>query len=52
MLSEDDEDGFYMGQLLTGRKGLVPSNFVERITLDQTNVLKVLQTLPTSNIQL
>jgi len=50
MLNEDDEDGFYMGQLLSGRKGLVPSNFVERINLDQTNVLKTLQTLPTSDI--
>lgn len=27
-----DEDGFFNGELLDGRKGLVPSNFVERLT--------------------
>lgn len=31
---EMDEDGFLEGELLDGRKGLVPSNFVERITGD------------------
>ncbi len=28
---EADEDGFYDGELLDGRRGLVPSNFVERL---------------------
>ncbi|XP_067128084.1 RIMS-binding protein 2-like isoform X3 [Centruroides vittatus] len=27
-----DEDGFFNGELLDGKKGLVPSNFVERLT--------------------
>ncbi|CAG0924138.1 unnamed protein product [Notodromas monacha] len=27
-----DEDGFFDGELLTGRRGSVPSNFVERVT--------------------
>ncbi|XP_054712643.1 RIMS-binding protein 2-like [Uloborus diversus] len=27
-----DEDGFFSGELLDGRKGLVPSNFVEKLT--------------------
>ena len=27
-----DEDGFFMGELLDKRKGLVPSNFVEKLT--------------------
>lgn len=27
-----DEDGFYYGELLDGRRGLVPSNFVEKLT--------------------
>ncbi|CAL1288969.1 unnamed protein product [Larinioides sclopetarius] len=27
-----DEDGFFNGELLDGRKGLVPSNFVEKLT--------------------
>lgn len=26
-----DEDGFFEGELLDGRKGLVPSNFVQRL---------------------
>ncbi|XP_045028907.1 uncharacterized protein LOC116921277 isoform X4 [Daphnia magna] len=26
-----DEDGFYEGELLDGRKGLVPSNFIQRL---------------------
>jgi hypothetical protein len=29
---EVDQDGFFMGELLDGRKGLVPSNFVEKLT--------------------
>uniref|UniRef100_UPI00358DE745 RIMS-binding protein 2 isoform X2 n=1 Tax=Myxine glutinosa TaxID=7769 RepID=UPI00358DE745 len=28
---EMDEDGFYEGELVDGRRGLVPSNFVERV---------------------
>ncbi|RWS10368.1 RIMS-binding protein 2-like protein [Dinothrombium tinctorium] len=27
-----DEDGFFLGELLDGRRGLVPSNFVEKLT--------------------
>ena len=27
-----DDDGFYNGELLDGRRGLVPSNFVEKLT--------------------
>lgn len=30
--TEADEDGFYDGELLDGRRGLVPSNFVERLS--------------------
>jgi RIMS-binding protein 2 len=26
-----DEDGFFDGELLDGRRGLVPSNFVEKL---------------------
>ncbi|XP_048374835.1 peripheral-type benzodiazepine receptor-associated protein 1 [Sphaerodactylus townsendi] len=29
---EMDEDGFFEGELMDGRRGLVPSNFVERIS--------------------
>ena len=29
---EADEDGFFEGELLDGRKGLVPSNLVEKLT--------------------
>ncbi|ESP00973.1 hypothetical protein LOTGIDRAFT_140155, partial [Lottia gigantea] len=31
ILGEMDEDGFYDGELVDGRKGLVPSNFIERV---------------------
>lgn len=27
-----DEDGFYFGELLDGRRGLAPSNFIEKLT--------------------
>lgn len=27
-----DQDGFYTGELLDGRRGLVPSNFIEKVT--------------------
>ncbi|XP_043574587.1 peripheral-type benzodiazepine receptor-associated protein 1-like isoform X12 [Chiloscyllium plagiosum] len=27
-----DEDGFYEGELMDGRRGLVPSNFIERVS--------------------
>ncbi|XP_038144251.1 RIMS-binding protein 2 isoform X2 [Cyprinodon tularosa] len=29
-----DDDGFYEGELIDGRRGLVPSNFVERVSDD------------------
>ncbi|XP_003381992.1 putative variant SH3 domain protein [Trichinella spiralis] len=32
-----DEDSFYMGELANGRRGLVPSNYVEPIRLDSLN---------------
>ncbi|XP_069470946.1 peripheral-type benzodiazepine receptor-associated protein 1 isoform X3 [Ambystoma mexicanum] len=31
---EMDDDGFYEGELMDGRRGLVPSNFVERVSDD------------------
>lgn len=49
ILNEDDEYGFFNGELLNGRKGLVPSNFVERINIDTSNLNKSLQSLPKSN---
>ncbi|XP_076792181.1 peripheral-type benzodiazepine receptor-associated protein 1 isoform X4 [Arvicanthis niloticus] len=36
-----DEDGFFEGELMDGRRGLVPSNFVERVSDDD-----LLSTLP------
>uniref|UniRef100_S4RQR8 RIMS binding protein 2 n=1 Tax=Petromyzon marinus TaxID=7757 RepID=S4RQR8_PETMA len=30
-----DEDGFYEGELVDGRRGLVPSNFIERVRDDE-----------------
>ncbi|XP_061596107.1 peripheral-type benzodiazepine receptor-associated protein 1-like isoform X2 [Cololabis saira] len=36
-----DDDGFYEGELMDGRRGLVPSNFVERVLDDD-----VMSTLP------
>ena len=32
--SDPDQDGFFDGEILDGRKGLVPSNFVERLEGD------------------
>ena len=29
------KDGFYVGELMNGERGLVPSNFVERIAEDE-----------------
>ena len=29
-----DEDGYYHGQLMTGQSGMVPSNFIERVSED------------------
>ncbi|KAG8242481.1 benzodiazepine receptor binding [Homalodisca vitripennis] len=29
-----DEDGFYDGELLDGRRGLVPSNFIQKLVGD------------------
>lgn len=49
ILSEEDDDGFYLGETLGGKKGFVPSNFIERITLDTNNLTKYLSTLPKSN---
>ena len=31
ILSNCDEDGFYLGETLEGKRGLVPSNFVEKV---------------------
>lgn len=32
IFGEMDEDGFFFGEVLDGRRGLVPSNFVEKLT--------------------
>ncbi|OQR69342.1 RIMS-binding protein 2-like [Tropilaelaps mercedesae] len=32
IFGEIDEDGFYNGELLDGQRGLVPSNFIEKLT--------------------
>nr|XP_042913748.1 RIMS-binding protein 2 isoform X2 [Parasteatoda tepidariorum] len=32
IFGEMDEDGFFNGELMDGRRGLVPSNFVEKLT--------------------
>ena len=32
--ADADEDGFFDGELLDGRRGLVPSNFVEKLVHD------------------
>ncbi|NXP69539.1 RIMB1 protein, partial [Ramphastos sulfuratus] len=39
-----DEDGFFEGELMDGRRGLVPSNFVERVSDDD------LMTFPPSEL--
>ena len=46
ILNEDDEDGFFTGELFNGRTGLVPSNFIERITIDSHSLSKYVQSLP------
>ncbi|CAF0705935.1 unnamed protein product [Brachionus calyciflorus] len=40
ILNDKDEDGFLNGELLNGRRGLVPSNFVERIKIDTSKILE------------
>lgn len=30
-----DEDGFYHAQLMSGQSGMVPSNFIEKVTDDE-----------------
>lgn len=32
VFDEMDDDGFYFGELLDGRRGLIPSNFLEKLT--------------------
>ncbi|XP_070204810.1 RIMS-binding protein 2-like [Littorina saxatilis] len=32
VLGDMDEDGFYEGELIEGRRGLVPSNFIEKVS--------------------
>lgn len=49
ILNEEDEDGFYMGESLSSHRGLVPSNFVEKVVIDQSNLQKYVQSLPKSN---
>nr|KAG5693025.1 hypothetical protein BaRGS_005649 [Batillaria attramentaria] len=34
VLGDMDEDGFFEGELIDGRRGLVPSNFIERVAED------------------
>ncbi len=31
VFGEMDNDGFYHGQLLSGKSGMVPSNFIDRV---------------------
>jgi hypothetical protein len=30
-----DDDGYYHGQLMSGESGMVPSNFIEKVTDDE-----------------
>ncbi|XP_051523090.1 peripheral-type benzodiazepine receptor-associated protein 1-like [Myxocyprinus asiaticus] len=39
-----DDDGFYEGELMDGRRGLVPSNFVERVSDDDFMSIHLHQT--------
>ncbi|XP_051956159.1 peripheral-type benzodiazepine receptor-associated protein 1 [Xyrauchen texanus] len=39
-----DDDGFYEGELMDGRRGLVPSNFVERVSDDDFMSIQLHQT--------
>ena len=52
ILSEEDEDGFFMGELINGRQGLVPSNFVEKVNLDINGINKLVPILPKSNLKI
>lgn len=47
ILNENDEDGFFTGELLiNARTGFVPSNFVERVSIDSSNLTRYIQSLP------
>ena len=46
IMNENDEDGFFMGEILNGKVGLVPSNFVERISMDANNLSRYVPSLP------
>ncbi|KAM4795679.1 peripheral-type benzodiazepine receptor-associated protein 1 [Rhinophrynus dorsalis] len=39
-----DDDGFYEGELMDGRRGLVPSNFVERVSDDDLMAFQPVET--------
>ena len=46
ILSQEDDEGFLNGELLNGRRGLVPSNFVEQVQLDSQSLAKNLNNIP------
>lgn len=46
VLNERDEDGFLSGELLNGRRGLTPANFIERVKIDAQSFNKLVETLP------
>ncbi|RNA12422.1 peripheral-type benzodiazepine receptor-associated 1-like [Brachionus plicatilis] len=46
VLSDKEDEGYFSGELLNGRRGLAPSNFVERVKFDSVSFFNALESLP------
>lgn len=46
VLGDKEEEGYFSGELLSGKRGLTPSNFIERVKLDTINFNTMIESLP------
>lgn len=46
VLSDKEDEGYFSSELLTGKRGLTPSNFIERVKLDVGTFFSLIESLP------
>lgn len=46
VLNDKEDEGYFNGELLSGKRGLTPSNFIERVKVDNDTFFTLIESLP------